>query len=127
MTRQIFILIVAIGLVVLGGIGETNYLNNSSNFVLADVNYTENMLNNKNIEKAKESIKELESSWKNVKDAWNIFVQNDLIDQIDDSLVELKAYINLGNYEESLVYIQKLRENLITIVDRQKILCENIF
>ena len=29
MTRQIFILIVAIGLVVLGGIGETNYLNNS--------------------------------------------------------------------------------------------------
>ena len=127
MTRQIFILIVAIGLVVLGGIGETNYLNKSSNFVLADVNYTENMLNNKNIEKAKESIKELESSWKNVKDAWNIFVQNDLIDQIDDSLVELKAYINLGNYEESLVYIQKLRENLITIVDRQKILCENIF
>ncbi len=127
MTRQIFILIVAIGLVVLGGIGETNYLNNSSNFVLADINYTENMLNNKNIEKAKESIKELENSWKNVKDAWNIFVQNDLIDQIDDSLVELKAYINLENYEESLVYIQKLRENLITIVDRQKILCENIF
>ena len=127
MTRQIFILIVSIALVVLGGIGETYYLNNSSNFVLADLNYTENMLNNKNIEKAKESIKELENSWKNVKDAWNIFVQNDLIDQIDDSLVELKAYINKENYEESFVHIQRLRANLIMVVDRQKIICENIF
>lgn len=127
MTRQIFILILSIGAVILGGICECKYIERSSNFVLADINYIENTLNNNNIEMAKKHSKELENSWKNVKDSWNIFIQNDLTDQIDDSLVELKAYIELGNREEALVYTHKLRENIISIVDRQRLNMENIF
>lgn len=127
MTRQIFILIFSIGLVIFGGIFECKYLENSCNFVLADIDYTENSLNNNNFEMAKNHIEELENSWYNVKDAWNIFVQNDLIDQIDDSLVELKAYVNTENKEEGIVYANKLRANLKDIVDRQKINFENVF
>lgn len=127
MTRQIFILILSIGAVILGGICESKYIERSSNFVLADINYIENALNNNNIEMAKKHSKELENSWKNVKDSWNIFIQNDLTDQIDDSLVELKAYIKLGNKEEALVYTHKLKENIISIVDRQRLNMENIF
>ena len=68
MTRQIFILILSIGAVILGGVWESKYLERSCNFVLADVEYTENALNNNNFEIAKSQIKELEDSWNNVKD-----------------------------------------------------------
>ena len=127
MTRQVFILIISIGLVIFGGIFESRYLRNSCNFVLADIDYTKNALNNNNFEIAKEHIKELENSWNNVKDAWNIFVQNDLIAQIDDSLVELKAYVNNENKEEGMVCANKLRANLEDIVSRQKINFQNVF
>lgn len=127
MTRQVFILIISIGAVIFGGMWESKYLMNSCNFVLADIEYMENALNNNNLELASAQVKEIENSWNNVKHAWNIFVQNDLIDQIDDSLIELKAYSDVKNREESLVLLKKLRVNLQDIVGRQKISCENVF
>lgn len=127
MTRQIFILLVSVFLVIFGGIWESEYLERSANFVLSDLEYTENMLNNNNIQMAKNQIDELENSWRNVKDAWNIFVQNDLVDQIDDSLVELKAYVEQENKGEAYVYSKKLRANIEDIVNRQKINLENVF
>lgn len=127
MTRQVFILIISIGAVIFGGMWESKYLMNSCNFVLADIEYMENALNNNNLELASTQVKEIENSWNNVKHAWNIFVQNDLIDQIDDSLIELKAYSDVKNREESLVLLKKLRGNLQDIVERQKISCENVF
>ena len=87
----------------------------------------ENALNNNNLELASNQVKEIENSWNNIKDAWNIFVQNDLIDQIDDSLIELKAYSDVQNREESLVVLKKLRGNLTDIVGRQKVCFENVF
>lgn len=127
MTRQIFILILSIGAVIFGGMWETKYLKNSCNYVVSDIEYMENALNNNNMSLAENQIKEIESSWNNIKDAWNIFVQNDLIDQIDDSLIELKAYFYVNNREETLVVLKKLRGNLEDIVGRQKACFENIF
>ncbi len=127
MTRQIFILLVSVFLVIFGGIWESEYLERSANFVLSDLEYTENMLTNNNIQMAKNQIDELENSWRNVKDAWNIFVQNDLVDQIDDSLVELKAYVEQEKKGEAYVYSKKLRANIEDIVNRQKINLENVF
>ncbi len=127
MTRQIFILILSISAVIIGGVWETKYLQNSCNFVLSDIEYMENVLNNNNLELADNQLNEIEKSWNNVKDSWNIFVQNDLIDQIDDSLIELKAYYEVKNMEETIVVLKKLRGNLQDIVGRQKLCFENIF
>ena len=127
MTRQVFILILSICLVIFGGMLECRYLKNSCNYVLADIEYTENALNNNNFIVAKEHIKELEKSWNNVKDSWNIFVQNDLIDEIEESLILFKEYVNIENKEESIVYANVLRANLQDIVNRQKVNFENVF
>lgn len=127
MTRQIFILLLSIFLVIFGGVWEYNYLENSANYVLSDIEYTENMLNNQNIDMAKLQVKEIENSWENVKDSWNIFVQNDLIDQIEDSLVELKAYIEKEEEKEAYIVLKKLRANILDVVERDKINFENVF
>ena len=127
MTRQIFILIIAISVVVFGGILETNYLKNSCNFVLSDINYTENAIKNNKMEIARQHVEEIENSWNNVKDAWHIFVQSDLINQIDDSLVALKSYINVEDKNESLISIARLKSNILSIVDRQEVNMQNIF
>lgn len=126
MTRQIFILLVSIFLVIFGGIWETKYLEQSANYVLSDIEYTENMLNNNNMEMAKEEIKLLENSWNNVKDSWNIFVQNDLVSNIDSSLVELKAYIEKED-KEAYIVLKKLRANIQEVVTREKVNLENVF
>lgn len=126
MTRQIFILLVSIFLVIFGGIWETKYLEQSANYVLSDIEYTENMLNNNNMEMTKEEIKLLENSWNNVKDSWNIFVQNDLVSNIDSSLVELKAYIEKED-KEAYIVLKKLRANIQEVVTREKVNLENVF
>ncbi len=127
MTRQIFILIITILLVICGGIWENSHLEKSCNYVLADIEYTKNSLENNNFEFAKSQVKELNNTWDNVKDVWNIFVPHDEIDDIENSLTLLSAYVNTDNKEESLVYIEKLSRDLKDVISKQQVNMENIF
>ncbi len=127
MTRQIFILILSSILVIFGGIWETKHLERSCNFVLSDIEYTKNLLNNNNFEGSKAQMKELDNTWKNVKDVWNIFIPHDEIDDIENSIAMLHSYVDLENKEEALVYINKLNSDLKDVIEKQQINMENIF
>ena len=127
MTRQIFILILSSILVIFGGIWETKHLERSCNFVLSDIEYTKNLLNNNNFEGSKTQMKELDNTWKNVKDVWNIFIPHDEIDDIENSIAMLHSYVDLENKEEALVYINKLNSDLKDVIEKQQINMENIF
>ncbi len=124
--KQVVISIICVAILVIGGIAEIKYLNKSSSYLASDIEYIKNTINNDNYEMAKSQLLNTKNNWEDQKKLWHIFVNNEEIEDIDSSFVELEEYINNQMKEESLVEIAKLKNYIIYSADLQKIGTETI-
>lgn len=127
MTKQIVTLIVSSLLLILGGIYEIKYIENSSRYLLSDINYSKNAIMNNNFELAKTSTNNIEKTWKNLRCIWNIFVVQDEIDDVDNTISSFKIHTRYENKEESIADCEVLEKMINDIVEKHKIKYENIF
>lgn len=124
--KQVIIMITCIVIIVAGGIYEIKYLNKSSLYIRAEIEYIKNAINNNNYELAKQQINSTYESWKNVKKIWNIFVSHEEIDSIDEAMIDLKEYLDYENNEECVVATEKILNGLEHTVQRQEVRLDNI-
>ncbi|MBQ8379365.1 MAG: DUF4363 family protein [Clostridia bacterium] len=124
--KQIITMIICIAIIVVGGICEYKYFEKSSIFLSLDMDYIENAIKNENYELANKQIEQTYNSWENTKNIWNIFISNEEIDYIDNAMAELKKYSEYEEQEESLVAVEKIKNNLQHTVMRQKLRMDNI-
>ncbi len=124
--KQIIIMFLCLTIIIGGGIAEIRYLENTSNYLMADINYIDNMIENENYEEALNQIEIVNNNWDNTEMIWNIFLINDELDDITEALTELKEYIKYENEEESRIAVEKLRAYSELVVRRQRILIDNI-
>lgn len=124
--KQIITMIICIAIIVVGGICEYKYFEKSSIFLSSDMDYIENAIKNENYELANKQIEQTYNSWENTKTIWNIFISNEEIDYIDNAMAELKKYSEYEEQEESLVAVEKIKNNLQHTVMRQKLRMDNI-
>ena len=106
--KQVIISVVCIAILVIGGIAEIKYLNKSASYLSYDIEYIKNAINNDNYDFAKEQLNNTKNNWEAQKKIWHIFVNNEEIENIDESIVELEEYLNNQMKEESLVEVSKL-------------------
>ena len=106
--KQVIISVVCIAILVIGGIAEIKYLNKSASYLSYDIEYIRNAINNDNYDIAKEQLNNTKNNWEVQKKIWHIFVNNEEIENIDESIVELEEYLNNQMKEESLVEVSKL-------------------
>ena len=106
--KQVIISVVCIAILVIGGIAEIKYLNKSASYLSYDIEYIKNAINNDNYDFAKEQLNNTKNNWEVQKKIWHIFVNNEEIENIDESIVELEEYLNNQMKEESLVEVSKL-------------------
>ena len=106
--KQVIISVVCIAILVIGGIAEIKYLNKSASYLSYDIEYIKNAINNDNYDIAKEQLNNTKNNWEAQKKIWHIFVNNEEIENIDESIVELEEYLNNKMKEESLVEVSKL-------------------
>ena len=106
--KQVIISVVCIAILVIGGIAEIKYLNKSASYLSYDIEYIKNAINNDNYDIAKEQLNNTKNNWEAQKKIWHIFVNNEEIENIDESIVELEEYINNQMKEESIVEVSKL-------------------
>lgn len=106
--KQVIISIICIALLVIGGVAEIKYLNKSASYLSSDIEYVKNAIINNNYELAKEQLNNTKNNWKEQKKIWHIFVNNEEIEEIDVSIIELEEYINSQMKEESIVEVSKL-------------------
>ena len=106
--KQVIISVVCIAILVIGGIAEIKYLNKSASYLSYDIEYIKNAINNDNYDIAKEQLNNTKNNWEAQKKIWHIFVNNEEIENIDESIVELEEYLNNQMKEESLVEVSKL-------------------
>ena len=91
--KQVVISIICVAILVIGGIAEIKYLNKSSSYLASDIEYIKNTINNDNYEMAKSQLLNTKNNWEDQKKLWHIFVNNEEIEDIDSSFVELEEYI----------------------------------
>ncbi len=124
--KQGIIMFLCLIIIVGGGIAEIKYLENTSNYLKADINYIDNMIENENYEEALNQIEIVDKNWYNTEMIWNIFLINDEIDDLTEALTELKEYIEYENEEECRIAIEKLKAYSELVVRRQRIRIDNI-
>lgn len=124
--KQTIIMIVCIFILVVGGVAEVKYLQKSSRYIMTDMDYIQNAIENDNFEFAKEQIEKSYDTWSKIKNIWNMFIVHDEIDDIEQSMIELREYIKFENTEECIVSISKVKEFLDHTVKRQEVRVDNI-
>ncbi len=127
MPKQIITLIVSIFILIFFGIWEINYIENSSRYLLSDINYIENLVQNEQYELASNNFKNIENTWRELSGIWNIFVQHEEIDRVDEMIENYKTYISQKDKQNALVESNGLKRVIEHIVQNQKVLVENIF
>jgi len=125
--RNFIILLVSIFILLIAGIWQINYIEETSIFAISDVEYAVNFVQNDNFDGANANIIELENTWKNMKQIWSIFINHTEIDDIEIALLNFKAYTKAHNKEEAIVYSEQLKQNIFHISEKQKIRIENVF
>ncbi len=126
MFKQILTLIIALGVLIFSGIWEINYLENSSKYLMGDIDNTINYINQEKFDMAKVANKNVISTWKNMKFVWNIFVNHERVDDLEEALVDIESYIEFENKEESISSANKSKRIINQIVEKQKFTPEHI-
>ena len=126
MFKQILTLIIALGILIFSGVWEINYLENSSKYLMGDIDNTINYINQEKFDMAKVANKNVISTWKNMKFVWNIFVNHERVDDLEEALVDIESYIAFENKEESISSANKSKRIINQIVEKQKFTPEHI-
>ena len=126
MFKQILNLILALWILIFSGIWEINYLENSSKYLMGDIDNTINYINQEKFDMAKVANKNVISTWKNMKFVWNIFVNHERVDDLEEALVDIESYIEFENKEESISSANKSKRIINQIVEKQKFTPEHI-
>jgi len=127
MIKQIVILLISTLIILFSGIYEIKYLKDTSRYILSDIEYSKNALNNDNFELAKNHVKKLEDTWNNMKNVWNMFLVKEDIEEIEKRITMYKIHTEYNNSEEAIVDCELLKEMIEDAVDKHKVKFENIF
>ncbi|MEG1009254.1 MAG: DUF4363 family protein [Clostridia bacterium] len=125
--KNFIVLTISLILIITGGIYEIKYFKDSSQYAIVDVEYSKNLVDNNKFSEASAHIEELEKTWNNMKDIWNIFINHDEIDDIQEAMINYKMYTRLQNREEALVYAEILSNNFTHIAKKEYIKLDNVF
>lgn len=126
MLKQIIILILSLSILLFSGLWEIKYIENSSRYLLSDIQYSKNALLNNNFDLAKEHVEKLENTWNDLKKVWNMFVIQEEIDEVDNIIATYKIHTEYDNIEDSMADCDLLSRIIKDIVDKHKIKYENI-
>lgn len=126
MKKQIIILLVALFLLIFCGLWEINYLENTSRYLHGDINSVKNLVENENFEMAKKQYESIENTWNNISSVWNIFVNHERLDYLEEEMTLLKSSLEVKQKEEALNSIDKLERIVTQIVEKQKPTFEHI-
>ena len=107
MLKQVLILVISSAILIFSGLWEIKYIENSSRYLLSDIEYSKNALKNNNFELAKQHVKNLENTWESMKKTWKMFVLQEEIDEVDNIIATYKIHKNeFVNYLLNTTYVE---------------------
>ncbi len=124
--KQVITLVIAIIISLSTGLYEIKYIQNTSNYFNADLNHIKNKIELEDYKIAEKHLKELEKDWNNIKKIWDIFINHEDIDKIEEEILKCKVNIQEKEKTETIQAIENLKRNFKNIANRKKIKVQNI-
>lgn len=126
MAKQISILLISLALLIFGGIWELKLLERTAYYLMGDVDSVRNAIENDNFDLAESNLKNLENTWENMEFTWNIFVNHERIDRLEDDINDVRSYIEAKDKEEAIKSTKTLNKTISEIIDKQKFTFEHV-
>lgn len=124
--KQVWILVVSVCILLSAGFFEIKYLNNTSKYLMSDLDYIENAVRNNNYEYARAQFNNTFESWNKLKDIWHVFITSDEIDEINSNLIELRHYLDYEEEKDSLIAIEQIKSSITHSITRQNLRLDNV-
>ena len=124
--KQVWILVVSVCILLSAGFLEIKYLNNTSKYLMSDLDYIENAVRNNNYEYARAQFNNTFESWNKLKDIWHVFITSDEIDEINSNLIELRHYLDYEEEKDSLIAIEQIKSSITHSITRQNLRLDNV-
>lgn len=125
--KQWIIIIVALGLIIGFNRWQSNFLENTSRYVLTDINEIKMAGIRNDEEAAKNAVKALYETWENVKYGWDVFAEHDSVEDIEESISKIKSCVELGETNKMLIENDILKGKIERIVDMESFKFVNVF
>lgn len=127
--KEIIIIITILIIIFSGSIITQNYLNKSSNLLIAELDDIKKSIENNELNN-EELIKKTEETyqkWEKTNEKWSVIILHDEIDLIETSLIKMKAEIKSGEIEDAMAEIETSIFLLNHIKEKEKTSLKNIF
>lgn len=126
MKKQIIILVISLVIIIFCGIWELNYLDKTSMYLKSDVNSVRNFIQNNNFDMALNAYNNMENTWNSMTYLWNIFINHERVDYLEETMVLLKTNIEIQERDEAIEQANRLEHIISQVVDKQKPTFEHV-
>ncbi len=127
--KEIIIIITILIIIFTGSILIQNYLNKSSDLLVAELDDIKRSIENNEL-KNEELIKKTEEiykKWEKTNEKWSVIILHDEIDLIETSLIKMKTEIKSGEIGDAMAEIETSIFLLNHIKEKEKTSLKNIF
>ena len=125
--KQWIIIIVAMSLIIGFNCWQSKFLENTSKYVLTDINEIKIAGLRNDEETLKYAVKALNDTWENIKLGWDVFAEHDSVEEIEESIAKIKACSESGENKMLLIENDILKGKIERIVEMESFKLENVF
>lgn len=113
--------------ILLSGILSLIYLNGSSHKLEKSIDAASISVTNKQWDSAAKNLKEFEDKWESAKFSWSILLDHFEIDNIDNSFIKSKKYVESEDFPSALAELEALKQYIKHIPQKESFSIKNIF
>lgn len=124
--KQYIILGVAITIIILLNVWQTNFLKQTSRYILTDINEIDNSIKREDYESVMKGIEELEKTWDNVQSGWDIFGEHDDIEEINEHIHSMRVYAKYQDKEELVNEYTLLADVINHVIETEQLNFSNV-
>lgn len=125
--KQIAILVITLGIIIISGIWEISYLKESANYFLADASNLYQTAERKDYDNVEQEIKNVKETWKKVEKTWALFIDDNKMDKIEEEFVSFVSYVESKDESEIRKSYKCLAASIKDIAEHECLNAENIF
>ncbi|ADG81304.1 hypothetical protein Tfer_2819 [Thermincola ferriacetica] len=103
-----------------------NYINNTTDDLMAHIQVMEKHLRARNWQQAEQGFSKLKSSWDRTSSNWAVFIDHQELDSINMSMARLKNYMDTREKPELLAELGELKLLLKHIPEKEALNLKNI-
>ena len=124
--KQYITIGVALFIIILLNFWQSNYLKETSMYILADINEIDNSVKRLDFDAALSGAYALEKTWEDIQNIWDIFGEHNDVERVTEHIDSIKVYAKYQDKEE-LVNEYTLLEGLVNhIIDAEQVNIGNI-